>query len=468
MSEPTASESEPRDADIRPAPTDLPCVAIVGRPNVGKSTLFNRLVRRRQAIVRDEPGTTRDRNYGDAEWRGRHFTVIDTGGLLGEQLTGPYADSVADQVAQAVSEADAIVLVVDVQAGSLPADLEVAELLRRVDQPVTLCANKADNAAQRQNADEFFALGLGEPVPISAHHGRYVDDLLDRVIADLPQQDPPVAAQDGAGCRLAIIGRPNVGKSSLVNAIVRDQRMIVSEAPGTTRDAVDTALTFEDQSVVLVDTAGIRRRGRVEPGVERASVRRAAAALRRADVAAVVIDAHEGITSQDQHIIGMALDEGAGLVLVMNKLDLLSDEDGLRDSRERQLAGRARFVPWAPIVWVSALTSESIDSVVAAALHVAEQRRIRVPTPRLNAMLRQATIARPPATLRGRPIKFFYATQTEIEPPTFLFFLNYPEGLHFSYERYLIRKIRETFGFSGAAIRCRFRARGGDANGGRS
>ena len=468
MSEPTVSESEPRDADIWPAPTDLPCVAIVGRPNVGKSTLFNRLVRRRQAIVRDEPGTTRDRNYGDAEWRGLHFTVIDTGGLLGEQLTGPYADSVADQVAQAVSEADAIVLVVDVQAGSLPADLEVAELLRRVEQPVTLCANKADNAAQRQNADEFFALGLGEPVPISAHHGRYVDDLLDRVIADLPQQAPPAAAQDGAGCRLAIIGRPNVGKSSLVNAIVRDQRMIVSEVPGTTRDAVDTALTFEDQSVVLVDTAGIRRRGRVEPGVERASVRRAAAALRRADVAAVVIDAHEGITSQDQHIIGMALDEGAGLVLVMNKLDLLSDADGLRGSRERQLAGRARFVPWAPIVWVSALTSESIDSVVAAALHVAEQRRIRVPTPRLNAMLRQATIARPPATLRGHPIKFFYATQTEIEPPTFLFFLNYPEGLHFSYERYLIRKIRETFGFSGAAIRCRFRARGGDANGRRS
>ena len=466
MSEPTAIAAEPRAADVRPAQTELPCVAIVGRPNVGKSTLFNRLVRRRQAIVRDEPGTTRDRNYGNAEWRGRHFTVIDTGGLLGEQLTGPYADSVADQVTQAVSEADAIVLVVDVQAGSLPADLEVAELLRRVEQPVTLCANKADNAAQRQNADEFFALGLGEPVPISAHHGRYIDDLLDRVIADLPQNAPQDAA--GADCRLAIVGRPNVGKSSLVNAIVRDQRMIVSEVPGTTRDAVDTALTFEDQSVVLVDTAGIRRRGRVEPGVERASVRRAAAALRRADVAAIVIDAHEGITSQDQHIIGMALDEGAGVVLVMNKLDLLRAEDGLRSSRERQLAGRARFIPWAPIVWVSALEGDKIDSVVAAALHVAAQRRIRVPTPRLNAMLRQATIARPPATLRGRPIKFFYATQTEIEPPTFLFFLNYPEGLHFSYERYLIRKIREAFGFHGAAIRCRFRARGDDADGGRS
>ena len=467
MSEPPTVDSDERPAEVRPAEAQLPVVAIVGRPNVGKSTLFNRLVRRRQAIVRDEPGTTRDRNYGDAEWRGRHFTVVDTGGLLGEQLTGPYAEPVADQVAQAVSEADAIVLVVDAQSGALPADAEVAELLRRAAQPVSVCANKADNAALRHNANEFFALGLGEPVAISAHHGRHIDDLLDRVVADLPRNRPQDAER--ADCRLAIIGRPNVGKSSLVNALVRDQRMIVSEVPGTTRDAVDTALTFEDQSVVLVDTAGIRRRGRVEPGIERASVRRAGAAVRRADVAAIVIDAHEGITSQDQHIIGMALDEGAGIVLVMNKTDLLAEEEGLRSSRERQLAGRARFIPWAPIVWVSALTADKIDSVVAAALHVAEQRRLRAPTPRLNAMLRQATIARPPATLRGRPIKFFYATQTEIEPPTFLFFVNYPEGLHFSYERYLIRKLRETFGFDGAPIRCRFRARGEEQpTGGRS
>ena len=453
MSEPTAVED---GAAVQAG--KLPVVAIVGRPNVGKSTLFNRLVRRRQAIVRDEPGTTRDRNYGDAEWRGRYFTVVDTGGLLGEQLTGPYAESVADQVDQAVREADAIVLVVDVQAGALAADLEVAELLRRAAQPVSVCANKADNASLRQNAGEFFGLGLGEPVAVSAHHGRYIDDLLDRVVDALPRNAR--AAGERPECRLAIVGRPNVGKSSLVNALLRDQRMIVSEVPGTTRDAVDTALTFEDQSVVLVDTAGIRRRGRVEPGIERASVRRAGAAVRRADVAAIVIDAHEGITSQDQHVIGMALEEGAGIVLVMNKLDLLDEREGLRGSRERQLAGRARFVPWAPIVWVSALTGEAIDSVMGAALHVAQQRRIRVPTPRLNAMLRQAVIARPPATLRGRPIKFFYATQTEIEPPTFLFFVNYPEGLHFSYERYLMRKLREAFGFEGAAIRCRFRARG--------
>ena len=449
--------------EIRQA--ELPRVAIVGRPNVGKSTLFNRLVRRRQAIVRGEPGTTRDRNYGNAEWRGRHFTVIDTGGLLGEQLTGPYAEPVASQVQQAVREADAIVLVVDVQAGVVPADAEVAELLRRVDQPVTVCVNKADNERYELSIGEFFGLGLGDPIAISAHHGRYIDDLLDRVIADLPERAPDQPTQ--VACRLAIIGRPNVGKSSLVNALLRDERMIVSEVPGTTRDAIDTELTFEGSPVVLVDTAGIRRRGRVEPGVERASVRRAGAAVRRADVAAIVIDASQGITSQDQHIIGMAIEEGAGILLVMNKLDLIEPEEGMRDSRARQLAGRARFVPWAPIVWVSALTGAAIDSVIGAGLHVAEQRRFRASTPRLNSMVRQATIARPPATLRGRPVKFFYATQTGIEPPTFLFFLNHPEALHFSYERYLRRKLRETFGFDGAAIRLQFRGRDADSVDGR-
>ena len=435
----------------------LPTIAIVGRPNVGKSTLFNRLVRRRQAIVRGEPGTTRDRNYGEAEWRGRHFTVVDTGGLLGEQLTGPYADSVADQVRQALTEADAIVLVVDAQVGILPADDDVAALLREAAQPVTVCANKVDHPRYEAAAAEFHGLGLGDPVAVSAHHGRYVDDLLDVVVERLAVAEPRQA--DPAACRLALIGRPNVGKSSLINALLRDDRMIVSDVPGTTRDAVDTSLSFDGKEVVLVDTAGIRRRGRVEPGIERASVRRAAAAVRRADVAAVVIDAHEGVTSQDMHILGMALDEGAGLIIVMNKLDLVEADPGLRSSRERQLAGRARFAGWAPIVWVSALEGRSVDAVVAAALHVADERRRRVPTPRLNAMLRRAVIDRPPSTYRGRPIRFYYATQTEIEPPTFVFFCNYPDGVHFSYERYLLGQIRRTFGFDGAALRCVLRGR---------
>ena len=437
----------------------LPVVAIVGRPNVGKSTLFNRLVGRRQAIVRGEPGTTRDRNYGEAEWRGRRFTVIDTGGLRGEQLTGPYAEPVAAQVGQALAEADAIIFVVDAQAGPLAADWDVAELLRDAPQAVTVCANKADNARIAADAAEFHALGLGEPQVISAHHGRRIDDLLDFATSGLPEAAGPRAG--GVDCRLAIIGRPNVGKSSLVNALLRDERMIVSEVPGTTRDAVDAQLAFEEQTVSLVDTAGIRRRGRIEPGIERASVRRASAAAGRADVAAIVIDAHEGITSQDQHVIQMALNAGAGIVLVMNKIDLLEAEDGLRGSRERQLAGRARFVPWAPIIWISALTGEAVDGVVAAALHVAEQRRVRVSTGRLNARLRQWTTERPPPTHKGRPMRFYYATQSGVEPPTFVFFMNAPEALHFSYQRYLQRRLREAFGFEGASMRLHFRGRDG-------
>ena len=444
--------------DVRAVPGNvLPTVAIVGRPNVGKSTLFNRLVRRRQAIVRGEPGTTRDRNYADTEWRGQHFSVIDTGGLLGEQLTGPFATSVAEQVEQAMSEADAIVLVVDVQAGPLPADEDVAALLREAVQPVTVCANKADNDLLAAEASQFYGLGLGEPLAISAHHGRWIDDLLDRVTADLAVSEPIEA--DDVACRLAIVGRPNVGKSSLVNALLRNERMIVSEVPGTTRDAVDTLLSFGGERVSLVDTAGIRRPGRVAPGVERASVRRAGAAVRRADVSAVVIDAFEGVTSQDLHVLGMAMDDGAGVVIVMNKSDLVDAQDGLRNSRERQLAGRARFVSWAPIVWISALTGDAVDSVVAAGLHVAEARRQRVPTPRLNAMLRQAQVERPPATYRGKRIRFYYGVQTGFAPPTFTFFVNYPDAVHFSYERYLMGRIRRSFGFEGTPLRCVLRGR---------
>ena len=383
MAEAAAEVREPAAGGAQPA---LPVVAIVGRPNVGKSTLFNRLVGRRQAIVRGEPGTTRDRNYGEAEWRGRRFTVIDTGGLRGEQLTGPYAEPVAAQVGQALAEADAIIFVVDAQAGPLAADWDVAELLRDAPQAVAVCANKADNERIAADAAEFHALGLGEPQVISAHHGRRIDDLLDYVTSGLHGAVGPRAG--GADCRLAIIGRPNVGKSSLVNALLRDERMIVSEVPGTTRDAVDARLTFEERTVSLVDTAGIRR-------------------------------------------------------------------------RERQLAGRARFVPWAPIIWISALTGEAVDGVVAAALHVAEQRRVRISTGRLNARLRQWTTERPPPTHKGRPMRFYYATQSGVEPPTFVFFMNAPEALHFSYQRYLQRRLREAFGFEGASMRLHFRGRDG-------
>lgn len=439
-----------------PAAESLPLVAVVGRPNVGKSTLFNRIVGRRKAIVQDQPGTTRDRNYDQAEWRGHVFRIVDTGGLLGEQLDGPYATPVAEQVRRAIEEADAICLLVDVQAGLVPADEDVALLLREAAQPVYLVANKADNDTLALAAAEFYALGLGPPQIVSAHHGLGVAELLDEIVRRLPAA---AAAAPSVACNLAVVGRPNVGKSSIVNALLHEQRMIVSAVPGTTRDAVDTPVDFRGQRIVLVDTAGVRRRGRVEIGAEKASVRRARAAIARADVVAVVLDGGEDISAQDQHVLGMAVDAFRGVIIVINKSDLLRDDAEARDRRQRQLRWRSRFAPWAPVVWTSALDGENLDDLLAAALRVADQRRQRVSTGRLNALVKRSVIEHPPATYHGRPIKFFYATQAEIEPPTFVFFVNFPEQLHFSYQRYLQRRIRAEFGFEGAALRLLFRPR---------
>ena len=434
----------------------LPLMAIVGRPNVGKSALFNRIVGRRQAIVEDLPGTTRDRHYGDGEWQGRAFRVVDTGGLMGEAVSGPYATPISEQVAQALAEADAICFLVDVQTGLTPLDADIATLLREAGQPVYLAANKADNATLETNAVEFYALGLGEPLPISAIHGRGVAELLDRVVEGFPRS---VASGTTAVCRLAIVGRPNVGKSSLVNAILQEERMIVSPLPGTTRDAIDTAVLFEGKRLVLVDTAGIRRRGRIEAGVERASVARARAAIDRADVAAVVLDAAEEVAAQDQHVVGMALEAVRGLLLVVNKVDLLSESAEIRDRRAQQLQWRARFVPWAPILWTSAITGEQVPDLLRTAITVAEERRRRVATADLNALVNRATIEHPPATYQGRPLRFYYATQADIEPPTLIFFVNFPQGVHFSFRRYLEGRIREEFGFGGVALRLVFRGR---------
>ena len=455
MTAATPSENAPNGSDS--VSDVLPLVALVGRPNVGKSSLFNRIVGRRKAIVQDQPGTTRDRNYDIAEWSGHTFRIVDTGGMLGEQLEGPYAIPVATQVRQAMDEADAICLVVDVQAGLIAADEEIAALLREASQPVYLVANKADNDDMALAASEFYALGLGDPQVVSAYHGRGVGDLLDVVVDWLPAA---AAVPPSVACNLAIVGRPNVGKSSLVNAILHEERMIVSEVAGTTRDAVDTAITFDDQRVILVDTAGIRRRGKVLPGPERASVRRATAAVTRADVVAVLIDVGIDMASQDQHILQVALEAKKGIVLVMTKLDLLDDDDELAERRRRQLRWRSRFVPWAPVVWISALKGRHVDGVLRTALDVAEQRRLRVPTGPLNAAVRRAVIDHPPSSVKGRPIKIFYATQADVEPPTFVFFSNYPEAIHFSYERYLQRRIRDEFGFLGASLKFVFRKRG--------
>ena len=457
-----AGDAHAGDAHPGDALAGLPLLAFVGRPNVGKSTLFNRVLGRRSAIVQDLPGTTRDRLYAATEWRGIPFRIVDTGGLLGEQLVGPYAGEVATQVHQALGEADAICLVVDVQAGPTPADADIARLLRDASQPVYVAANKADNENLAAAAADFYALGLGEPRPISAHHGLSVAELLDDVVDRLP---PGGVAGDDPVCRLAIVGRPNVGKSSIVNALLHDERMIVSPVPGTTRDAVDTPIEFDGQRLTLIDTAGIRRRGRIETGPEKASVRRARAAIARADVVAVVLDAGEDVGAQDQHILGMALDAHAGVMLVLNKADLIADDAELLDRRRRQMRWRTRFVPWAPVIWTSALTGEHLPEILNSALKARAERGRRVPTGPLNAAIKRALIAHPPAAHRGHPIKLFYATQAEVDPPTFVFFVNYPESLHFSYERYLAHRIRDEFGFGGASIRLHFRKRGPGARG---
>ena len=439
------------------AAESLPLIAIVGRPNVGKSALFNRIVGRRQALVQGLPGTTRDRNYADAEWRGRAFRVVDTGGLLGEQLEGPYADEVSGQVRRALEEADAICFVLDVQQGVLAADEDVAAILRGAAQPVYVVANKADNAVLATAAAECYGLGLGEPRALSAHHGLGVAELLDHIVEWLPRLAAPTRT---TVCNLAIVGRPNVGKSSLVNSLLQEERMIVSAVPGTTRDAVDTPVIFDGKRIVLVDTAGIRRRGRVQPGVEKASVRRARAAVGRADVVAVLLDGGEEIAAQDQHIIGIALEAGTGIVLVVNKTDLLRGDAEGRERRRRQLRWRTRFVSWAPVVWTSALDGENLDELLRTAITVAAERRRRVSTAEFNALIQRATLEHPPATVRGRPIKFFYASQVAVEPPTFVFFVTSPQDIHFSYERYLQRRIRAEFGFLGSGLRLILRARG--------
>ena len=443
--------------DIGAATAALPLVAIVGRPNVGKSALFNRVLGRRKAIVEDVPGTTRDRHYAEAEWRGRRFRVVDTGGLLGETLAGDYARAIGSQVGEALQEADAICFVVDVQAGLTVSDREVAAQLREAAQPVYVVANKADNAQQELAATEFHALGLAEPIAVSAHHGRGIGDLLDRVVDGLPQIEAPA---EPVACRLAIVGRPNVGKSSLINAILHEDRMIVSPIPGTTRDAVDLPVEFDGQRLVLVDTAGIRRRGKVAAGVERYSVGRARAAIERADVVAVVLDAGEDVAAQDQHITGMAVTALRGIVLVMNKSDLIGPDPEVRERRRRQVRWRSRFVPWAPVVWTSARTGANLDDLLRTALRVGEERRRRLPTGPLNALLRRAVTDHPPPAIQGRPLRFYYVTQAAVAPPTFVFFINQaPERVHFSYRRFLERRIRAECAFEGAAMRLVFRRR---------
>ncbi|MFL5658255.1 MAG: ribosome biogenesis GTPase Der [Ktedonobacteraceae bacterium] len=463
-----------------------PLVAIVGRPNVGKSTFFNRMLGERVAIVEDVPGTTRDRIYGDTDWNGREFTLIDTGGLeLGSGIPvgqvgldgqpGDIMKNVRAQAELAIEEADVIVFMVDARSGITAADEEVADLLRRTRKPVILAANKADNAARRQDAVEFYSLGLGEPITISSIQGTGTGDLLDVIVEALPPEDEEAEEEEDEDVvRVAIVGRPNVGKSSLLNAILGFERSIVSEVPGTTRDAIDTEMEFKDRKIILIDTAGIRRRGKVGPGVEKFGVLRSTRAIERSDVALLLIDASEGLAAQDTHIAGEIQEQTKGVVVVVNKWDLAQaqrraeregkfahpdDEIESAEAYRRIIAEGLKFIPYAPIIFASAKTGYHVQALLETVLNVAEMRYLRIPTARLNEVVQESVRRHNPPVTNNRVLKIYYATQTRVNPPTFVFFVNDPEAVHFSYERYLENRLREAFGFKGTAIRLFFRAR---------
>ncbi len=437
-----------------------PILAIVGRPNVGKSTLFNRIVGERTAIVADVPGTTRDRLYADADFAGREFTVVDTGGIVGErEIAGEETAQIArltrEQAELAINGADAILFLTDAETGVAPGDFDIAEILRRTAKPVYLAVNKADNDTRRAEAVEFYQLGLGDPIPISALHGVETGDLLQQIVDGFPA---PAPEPENEIPQIAIVGRPNVGKSSLLNALLGQERAIVSEVPGTTRDALDTEMTWRDQPVTLIDTAGLRRRGKIEAGIEKWGSLRALKAIQRADVVLLVIDASEGALAGDAHVASYILEENKGIVLVVNKWDLIEKETHTMEEFTERVRAAFNFVPYAPILFVSAKTRQRVASVLDTALRVREELRVRVSTSELNDLLREAVAQHAPPNKGKRVLKFYYVTQVGIIPPTFVFFVNHKELVHFSYERFLENKIRERWNLTGAPIRLIFRA----------
>ena len=435
----------------------VPIIAIVGRPNVGKSTLFNRLLRGRKAIVDDTPGVTRDRLYGEFDWRGRRFILVDTGGFEADPI-GIMAQ-VRAQAEQAVAEADVILLLVDAKDGLTPADAEVAGLLRKAARrPILLVVNKVDAAGQESLAADFHRLGFEPMYPVSAEQGQGIGELLDAVASQVAETEAP--PPESAAVTVAVIGRPNVGKSSLVNRILGAERVLVNPEPGTTRDAVDTRFSYRGRDYILVDTAGIRAKGRIGRSVERYSVSRALAAVRRADVALILLDAVEGVTVQDTKIGGEAHEAGCASILVVNKWDLRAGERDVDAEYRLALQEKFKYLAYAPIAFVSALTGHRVMPLFRLIDAVAGERERRIPTPELNAVIQEAVTRRPPPAERGRPVRFRYATQVGVKPPTFLCFATAGSRPHFSYLRYLENCLREAYGFRGTPIRLAVRGRG--------
>ena len=448
-----------------------PVVALVGRPNVGKSTLFNRLVGERLAVTHEMPGTTRDRLHGEAFWSAATFQVIDTGGIEVYQPTGardesPLAEGSAAFVAEiieqamvAIADADVIILLVDAHVGVTAADEAIAEILRRSDKPVLVAANKIDDRRALDEAWDFYSLGLDAVTGISAIHGLGVGDLLDELVARLDALEEDWDDGDDDHLKIAIVGRPNAGKSTLLNKLIGERRAIVSEVAGTTRDAIDTDIQWHGERVTLIDTAGIRRRGRIEAGVERYSVIRAMKAISRADVSLLVIDAQIGVTEQDEHIAGYVIEEYKSLVIVVNKWDALDKDAHTMTAFVDKIRERLHFVRYAPIIFISALDGQRIHQVMEVAHRVWEARFFRMPTADVNRLLREAVERHPPHAKGTKRLKFLYAAQVRTDPPLILFHVNDPKQVHFSYKRYLENQFRAAYEFEGTPIRMSFRTR---------
>ncbi len=437
-----------------------PIVAIVGRPNVGKSTLFNRLTGGRAAIVEDTPGVTRDRLYRDAEWLGRSFTLVDTGGI---DFTDKDDTSILAQVRRqaeiAVEEADVIIFMVDGRTGLTSDDENVAAMLRRARKPIVLTVNKVEDYSNNNVVLDFYQLGLGEPLPVSAANGMNIGDLLDEVVAHFPKEIADDVEPDII--KIAVVGRPNVGKSSLVNAILGQERVIVSDIAGTTRDAIDTPFSREGQKYLLIDTAGIRRKRNIELSMERYSVIRALRAIDRSDVVLIVIDATTGVTEQDKRIAGYVHEAGKGAILVINKWDLVEKDDKTMNKFDEIIRSELSFMQYAPTIYVSALTKQRVAKIIELVNFVAEQQTIRISTSVLNETVAEAVLLTPPPTDKGKRLKILYCTQAGIKPPNFVFFVNEPELMHFSYLRYLENTIRKNFGFEGSPLKMTVRKREG-------
>ncbi len=443
-------------------------VALVGRPNVGKSTLFNRLVGARTAIIEDMPGTTRDRLYGTCEWLGQEFGIVDMGGIWFQNQKNPwdqthrenlqnFNDPIFEQVEIALAEADAIIFLADVKEGLSPADEQISRLLRRNQKRVLVAVNKAETEERVLAASEFWQLGLGEPHPISALHGDGVAELLDELMPMLRAQQ--VGSTANPGLEIAIVGRPNVGKSSLLNSFLQEERAITSAIPGTTRDPVDTEITFHGQKITLIDTAGIRRRGRVERGIEKYSVLRSARSIDRAQVCLLTIDAQDGLTAQDAHIAGMVEEKHKGVILLVNKWDAIERDEHTILEFEKMVRSELKFLPYAPLIFVSALTHQRIHRILPLALEVQAARTTRVSTARFNQVLQQAYFSGAPPSRNGQPLRLYYGTQVRVSPPTFVIFVNNSKLVHFSYERFIENSIRQVIPFPGTPISLEFRSR---------